>query len=83
MFGKDDEKVMELFSAPHKNTASHPILTNNSHAVRIWDSVRKKDVFWHEDSATFNLDKKGNLVITQASGSHTVDKKEILELARK
>ena len=30
-----------------------------------------------------NLDKKGNLVITQASGSHTVDKKEILELARK
>ena len=83
VFNKDDEKVMELFFAQHKNSSAHPILTNNSHAARIWDSTKKKDVFWHEDSSTFNLDKKGNLVITNSSGSYTLDKKEALELAKK
>lgn len=84
MFSKDDNQVMELLSAAHKNHSAHPILTNNSHGVRIWDSNRKKDVFWYEESGTFSLDKKGNLVLTEASGQQTpLDKQEALRLARK
>jgi hypothetical protein len=83
LLSEDDSKVMQLFSAAHKNHTTHPILTNNSHAVRIWDSAKKKDVFWYAESATFNLDKKGNLIMSEASGQRIVDKQEIIRLAKK
>ncbi len=81
VFSKDDDRAMQLAFASHSNPSSHPILTNNSHAVRIWDPVKKKDVFWYEEKATFNLDKNGNLIIKAASGQQVIDKKEVLRMA--
>lgn len=83
VFSKEDEKVVQLFFASHKNPALHPILTNNSHAVRIWDSTKKKDVFWYEKDNTFHLDAKGNLVVNEGSNQYTMDKQKVLELAKK
>ena len=80
MFGKEDNQVMQLAFAEHKNMATQPILTNNSHAVRIWDAAKKKDVFWYEEKSTFTLNKKGDLVIKDNSGEQIMTKDEVLKL---
>ena len=82
VFNKDDNKVMQLAFAEHKDADANPILTNNSHAVRIWDSAKKKDVFWYDQDSTFSLDKKGNLLIKNDSGQQVMAKEEALRIAR-
>ncbi len=81
MFDKDDSKAMQLAFSAHKDIDSHPVLTNNSHAVRIWNAKDKKDVFWYDESRTFNLDKKGNLVMRTDSGKETLTQEEALAKA--
>lgn len=83
IFSKDDNKVMELAFFPRQNPGLHPILTNNSHAVRVWDSAAKKDVFWYDENKIFNLDKKGDLVIKDiAVGKQVMKKEEVFREVR-